>query len=80
MLGKIEGKRRGQQRMRWFNSITDSMDMNLANPGRYWRTGQPDALQSMGSQRARHNLATEQQHTSSVGPFISRSADKEMEI
>ena len=30
MLGKIEGKRRrGQQRMRWLNSITDSMDMNL---------------------------------------------------
>ena len=30
MLGKIEGKRRReQQRMRWLNSITDSMDMNL---------------------------------------------------
>ena len=30
MLGKIEGKRRrGQQRMRWLNSITDSMNMNL---------------------------------------------------
>ena len=30
MLGKIEGKnRRGWQRMRWLNSITDSMDMNL---------------------------------------------------
>ena len=31
MLGKIEGKRRrGQQWMRWLNSITDSMDMNLS--------------------------------------------------
>ena len=30
ILGKIEGKRkRGQQRMRWLDSITDSMDMNL---------------------------------------------------
>ena len=30
MLGKIEGrKRRGQQRMRWLNGITDSMDMGL---------------------------------------------------
>ena len=31
MLGKIEGKRRrGRQRMRWLDSITDSMDMNLS--------------------------------------------------
>ena len=29
MLGKIEGKRRRWQRMRWLNSTTDSMDMNL---------------------------------------------------
>ena len=34
MLGKIEGKRRrGQQRIRWWNGITDSMDMGL---GRLW--------------------------------------------
>ena len=30
MLGKIEGRRRGQQRMWWLNGITDSMDMNLS--------------------------------------------------
>ena len=34
MLGKIEGKRRrGQQRMRWLDSITDSVRMNL---GKFW--------------------------------------------
>ena len=30
MLGKVEGRRRGQQRMRWLGGITDSMDMSLS--------------------------------------------------
>ena len=30
MLGEIEGRRRGQQRMRWLDDITDSMDMGLS--------------------------------------------------
>ena len=30
MLGKIEGRRRGRQRMRWLDGITDSVDMNLS--------------------------------------------------
>ena len=32
MLGKIEGRRRGRQRMRWLDGITDSMDVGLGGP------------------------------------------------
>ena len=34
MLGKIEGQRRGHQRMRWLDSIPDSMEMNLS---KFWQ-------------------------------------------
>ena len=60
ILGKIEGRRRkGWQRMRWLDGITDSVTWVWVNSGSWWWTGRPGVLQSMGLQRVRHNWATE---------------------
>ena len=65
MLGKIEGRRRGQQRMRWLDNISESMGMSLSKLQKIggevilhegWRIL---ACCSLGSQRVGHDLATE---------------------
>ena len=62
MLGKTEGRRRGQQRIRWLDGITQ-WTWVWANSRGWWRTGKPGVLQSMESQRVRHDWSTEQDQT-----------------
>ena len=60
MLGKIDGRRRrGYQRMRWLDGITNAMDMSLGKIQEMVRGREAGVLQSMGSQRIGHDWATE---------------------
>ena len=81
MLGKIECKRRrGQQRLKWLDGFPDSMEMNLSKLQETVVDGEVRFLQSMGLQRVRHNLATEQEsphtpHTVSLITYYIRLVD-----
>ena len=62
MPGKIKGRRRRGDRGQygWMASLTQ-WTWVWASSGRWWRTGKPGMLQSMGLQRVGHNWVTEQQ-------------------
>ena len=62
MLGKIEGsRRRGQKRMKWLNSITDSMDMNLSKLRETVKDRGVWCAAVCGVTRVGHDLGAEQQ-------------------
>ena len=72
MLGMIEGRRRRvQQRMRWLDGITDSIDMSLSMLQEWW-TGKPGVLQSTGSQRVGLDWATELKWNDENDRFINK--------
>ena len=78
MLGKIEGrKRRGWKRMKGLGGITNAVDMNLDKLQEMVRDREPGMLQSMGSQRVRHDWMIEQQQAGvgEMGRCLSKSTN-----
>ena len=67
ILGGIGGRRRrGRQRMRWLDGITDSMDVSWVNSRRWWWTGRPGMLGFMGSHRVGHDWVTDLNWTGKI--------------
>ena len=71
MLGKIEGRRREWQRMRWLDGITDSMDMSLGKLGSWWWTGRSSLLLFMALQSVEHDWVVELNRTEMLCKFIA---------
>ena len=65
MLGKIEGRRRrGWQKMRWLNSITDSIDMNLSKLGEIVVDRKAWHAAAHGAAKSGQDLANEHEESS----------------
>ena len=70
MLQKIEGRRRGYQRMRRSDGTLMQLTWTWAHFGSWWWTGKPGVLQSVGSRRVGHGCMTEeQQRQDRLGTF-----------
>ena len=70
MLGKIEGRRREHERMKWLNGITNSVEMGFSKFRELVMDREACMLQSMGSQKVIHDWVTELNWTHRLSSFL----------